>query len=205
MSMKWLDLAVLAALVATSMTVACAWPQLRGLRRTGDTAGVSLATAALSCAAETGWAVYLTGAALWSAVPEAVLTFAVSAALVRALLRAGVSWRRPALAATGWLAALLVARVSGGPAALGALLSVTYAVQLMPAVWTAWRCAAPTGIAATSWIVRLTQSVLWGAYGMVRGDRPLVALGLIGTTASAAVLARVAVTRSLALARPQPA
>jgi len=204
--MDWLDLAALAAFVATSMTIAGAWPQLGKLRRTGDTAGVSLATAALSCAAETGWTIYLTGVALWSAVPEAVVTFVVAAALVRALLRAGVPWRRPAAAAGAWLATLLVAYVAGGLGVLGALLSVTYAVQLAPAVWTAWRCAAPTGIAPTSWVVRLTQSALWGGYGLVRGDRPLVTLGLIGTAASAAVLARVAATRSLAPApRPQPA
>lgn len=192
MSADTFDAAALVAGVATAMTAVGAWPQLHKLRRTGDTAGVSLSTATLSCSAETGWAIYLAGAGLWTAVPEAVVTLTVSVALTAALIRAGAMWLRPAAAAAGWLAALLVARAAGGLHMIGALLSITYAVQLSPAVWTAWRTSRPSGIAASSWVIRLTQSALWGGYGLLRGDRPLFTLGLIGTAASAAILARTA-------------
>jgi hypothetical protein len=194
-----IDITLVVAGVATAMTVACGWPQLRRLRITGDLDGVSLSTATLSVAAESGWLIYLSGQHLWSALPESVLTLSVSLVLSVAMMRAGSRGAAAIGAAGAWGAALVAASVIGGPAAIGALLSVTYGVQLAPSVWTAWRAACPSGVSPASWTVRLVQSALWGAYGAVCSDPPLLILGVIGTGASAAVLARVAVTR------PRPA
>jgi uncharacterized protein with PQ loop repeat len=196
MAAESIDLATSVAAVATLMTVACCWPQLRRVRRTGDVAGISLSTTTLSLAAEVGWLIYLSGEGLWSALPESALTIAVDLVLAVALLRAGS--RSPVALAAGvvWGGMLVGSRVIGGPGAIAVLLSVTYAVQLVPSVWTAWRSWCPSGVAANSWTVRLTQSVLWGLYGGLRNDPPLVILGVIGSLASAGVLARLAVTRS---------
>jgi hypothetical protein len=90
---------------------------------------------------------------------------------------------------------LAVARVLGGPAALAALLGVAYAVQLTPAVVTAWRTWSPSGIAVPTWTLRLTEAFLWGLYGHVRRDVPLVLFGIFGTVESCAVLLRKLITR----------
>lgn len=197
-----IDLATVIAIVATSMTVACGWPQFERLRRSGDVHGVSFSTTTLSIAAEVGWLVYLAGEGLWSALPESALTIVVDIALTVALLRAGASSTVAVAAASGWGALLIGARVVGGVPAIAVLLSVTYAVQLVPSVWTAWRTWCPSGVASGAWTWRLVQSVLWGVYGFVRHDPPLLILGAIGCGASVAVLARVHLTRSRLLATP---
>jgi hypothetical protein len=194
-----LDVSSAIAFVATSMTFAVGWPQLRRLRRTGDVAGVSLSMTTLSLASESGWLIYLSGSQLWSAVPEAVLTMGVGAALSVALRRGGSQWRRPVAAAIVWGAVLAGALAVGGLAAIGAMLSVAYALQLAPAVWTSWRAPCPSGVAPGAWMLRLAQSTLWGIYGRIEHDRPLATLGMIGAVASAAVLVRVAVTRPLGI------
>jgi uncharacterized protein with PQ loop repeat len=191
-----IDVATVIAVLATSLTVAYGWPQVRRLRRTGDVRGVSLTTATLSVASEIGWLIYLSGEGLWSAVPEAILTMSVSLTLTVALLRAGAEWLIGVAAAAAWAVLLVGGRVLGGPAAIGMLLSVTYAIQLVPSVWTAWRAWCPSGVSPGAWTVRFTQSVLWGSYGYMRSDPPLVTLGVIGSVASAGVLARLVITRA---------
>lgn len=198
-----IDLATVMAAVATLMTLACGWPQLRRISRTGDIRGVSLSTTALGISAELGWLIYLSGERLWSALPECALTILVDAVLAAALLRSGARRRTALVAATAWGATLVGARIIGGPAAIAVLLSITYAVQLFPSVWTAWRERCPSGVASGAWVMRLAESALWAAYGHVRHDPPLVTLGVIGCVASASVLARLVVTRAQReMARP---
>ena len=197
-----IDLAMVIAVVATSMTVACGWPQLRRLRRTGDVRGVSFTTTTLSISSELGWLIYLSGEGLWSALPETILTIGVNIVLTVALVRARARWVGAAGTASAWGAVLVGARVIGGAPAIAVALSVTYAVQLVPSVWAAWRAWCPSGVAPGAWSVRLVQSLLWGVYGLVRHDPPLLVLGAIGSVTSLAVLARLVMTRSRVLVTP---
>ena len=86
-------------------------------------------------------------------------------------------------------------RSLGGPEAIAALLGLAYVVQLTPAVATAWRTWSPSGIATSTWTLRLVEAALWGAYGYVRGDPPLVVFGILGVVESTAILARKVITR----------
>jgi uncharacterized protein with PQ loop repeat len=205
MGTESIDVATLAAAAATVLTMIYTWPQLARVRRTGDIAGVSITAAALTVSAELGWAVYLCGEGLWSAVPEGVFNITANALLAIAVARAGGS-TRPALgAATAWLIVLVAARWMGGPAALAALLGVAYAVQLTPAVVTAWRTWSPSGIAAPTWVLRLGEALLWGVYGHLRHDLPLIMFGVLGTVESSAILLRKHVTRHRPPATAVPA
>jgi hypothetical protein len=195
MGIELVDGATLAALVATVVSIACTWPQLGRIRRTGDIAGVSVTAAMLTVGSELGWTAYLSGEGLWSAVPEGAFNIVANALLAVAVVRAGGSARAAFGGAASWLVVLVAARAFGGPAALAALLGAAYAVQLTPAVLTAWRTWSPSGIALTTWTLRLTEAVLWGAYGHVRGDLPLVLFGVFGTVESCAVLLRKHMTR----------
>jgi hypothetical protein len=195
MGVESADVATLAALAATVVSIACTWPQLARVRRTGDIAGVSITAALLTVSSELGWTGYLGGEGLWSAVPEGVLNIAANALLAVAVARAGGSARSAVAAAATWLAVLVAGRTLGGPTALAALLGIAYAVQLTPAVVTACRTWSPSGISVATWSLRLTEAVLWGVYGHVRGDVPLVLFGVLGSLESGAVLLRKYVTR----------
>jgi uncharacterized protein with PQ loop repeat len=189
------DIATLAAMAATVASIACTWPQLVRIRRTSDIAGVSITAALLTVSSELGWTAYLAGEGLWSAVPEGVLNIAANALLAIAVVRAGGSARAAAGAAATWLAVLVASRTLVGPTALAALLGIAYAVQLTPAVVTAWRTWSPSGISVPTWTLRLTEALLWGVYGHIRGDTPLVLFGVLGTLESCAVLLRKYLTR----------
>jgi hypothetical protein len=43
--------------------------------------------------------------------------------------------------------------------------------------------------------MRLLESALWGTYGYLRGDPPLIVFGILGVTESTAILVRKAMTR----------
>jgi hypothetical protein len=43
--------------------------------------------------------------------------------------------------------------------------------------------------------MRLVESALWGVYGYMRGDPPLIGFGVLGVTESAAILVRKVMTR----------
>ena len=197
-----IDLATLLAIVATVLSVSCTWPQLARIRRTSDVAGVSIAAAALTVSSEVGWTLYLAGEGLWSAVPEGALNIAANALLVGFVARCGGSPRRAIWAAVWWVAVLVGACWLGGLEALAALLGIAYVVQLTPAVATAWRTWNPTGIATTTWTLRLGESAMWGVYGQVRGDPPLLVLGILGVAESTAILLRKALTRNRSPRQP---
>jgi hypothetical protein len=190
-----IDPAVLAAVLATVLSITCLWRQLARVHRTGDIAGVSITAAALTVSSEVGWTVYLGAEGLWGAVPEGLFNIVVNALLVRAVIRAGGASHAAIAAAGLWLAALVAARVVGGPPAIAVLLAVAYAIQLAPAVVAAWRTWAPSGVAAATWTVRLMESMLWGVYGSLRDDPPLIVFGIAGAAASSAILVRKWITR----------
>ncbi len=149
-----------------------------------------MTAAMLTVWSELGWTAYLGGEGLWSAVPEGVFNIAANACSPSPSSAPVGRLAPPVGAAASWLVVLVAARAFGGPTALAALLGAAYAVQLTPAVVTAWRTWSPSGIAVSTWTLRLTEAVLWGLYGHVRGDLPLVLFGVFGTVESCAVLLR---------------
>ena len=75
------------------------------------------------------------------------------------------------------------------------MLGAAYGVQVAPAVWTAWRTASPTGVAATTWAFVVVESLLWGAYGLHHADPATSVLAVVGVLAGGAMLLRKLVTR----------
>ena len=192
----FLDLppAEVAALLATALGVAAAVPQMRRVVVASDGRGVSLSGALLGVVNETVWIAYTVHGALWSAAPEAVLMAASNVVLVVWLLRGGAGgWGGAAVAATCWAVVLAAVATIGGAPALAVTLGVAYGVQVVPAVWTAWRTTRPTGVAAATWGMILVESALWGVYGLHHGDPATTTLAVVGTAGAVAMLARKAV------------
>jgi uncharacterized protein with PQ loop repeat len=191
----------LVAWAATALAAMSALPQLRRLHTTRDLAGVSLCGPAIGAVSEAGWLVYVAEVGLWSAAPEPVLMVASNVALAATICRSGGRLPHAVAAGAVWASALALVTVAGGWAALGTMLGMAYGVQMAPYVWSAFRVREPTGIAARTWIMNLVEAALWGAYGLAHGDAPIVLYAVIGTSASGAILARVALGRASAASR----
>jgi uncharacterized protein with PQ loop repeat len=158
-------------------------PQIVRVLRTRSVAGVSGSTTWLGCAINVAWVAYGIARGL---LPVAVLSGAyvlgyviVAVLLVRRGNRRGVG--------TGMLAATALALV-GGWAALGTVLALAVLPQFLPQVVEAWRADDLTGLAPGTYLIAILDGVVWGGFGAVAGDRPLVLYGVIMCSVAVAVL-----------------
>jgi hypothetical protein len=184
--------AELLAWSATLLAVAGALPQVRRLAQRRDRAGVSVVGPMVGVASETTWIAYTLDAGLWAAAVEPVLMIAANAALVLTVLRAGGRVRWASVAALAWVAGVTAVGCTGGWPAIGTTLGLAYAVQAGPCVWSVYRVAVPTGVAARTWIANLGEAVLWTAYGAAKRDHALMVLGIVEFAAAVAILLRIA-------------
>ena len=177
---------------ATLLAVVGVVPQVRRLAYCRDLAGVSLLGPMIGLVSEATWAAYVLHAELWSAAAEPALMLGANAGLLVAAVRAGGAVRAAIGAAALWAVGMTTIGVAGGWVAVGATLGVAYAIQVGPCVWSAYRTAAPTGVAATAWFANLGEGALWSCYGGLRGDLAFLLFGMVELGAAVAILARIA-------------
>lgn len=181
--MTELVLTALAACLALSQPV----PQIVRLVRTRSVQGVSGPTTWLGLTINAGWVAFGVARGL---VPVAVLSLAyvVGYATIAGLLvqrgnRSGVA---TAVVSTAAIAATAAAF---GWTVLGTALALTVAVQFVPQVALAWRGSDLTALAGGTYVVCGLDGIVWGGYGVLRDELPLVLYGLV--MASVAVLVLV--------------
>ena len=165
-------------------------PQLAGLRRTGDTSGVSWSWAALTTVNNGGWIVYFALSRLWTALVPATCATALAGVLALLLARHGGIPRRPAAAVAAWTVALAASWAAAGRTGIGTALTAAFIIQVTPSVWTAYRTRRPTGISRGTWWLILAELACWGIYGLHTADPRLTVLGWTGVVASVLMLAR---------------
>jgi len=182
-------------LVAAVLAVPQFLPQLARLRRTGETAGVSWSWAALTSINNAAWAGYFVLSGFWTALVPAISATVLAGTLAVMLARRAGFPRRPAALALAW-AALLTAAGLSGRTGLGTALTLAFALQVTPSVWTAYRADSTTGIATGTWLLILGELACWGVFGIYQSDPRLIVLGATGVTASLLVLARAARPRN---------
>ena len=107
------------------------------------------------------------------------------------LARRGQARRRPAVLIGGWVTLLAAGVTVAGRAGLGTLLTVAFVLQVTPSLWTAYRNAQLTGVAAGTWLLILGELSCWSIFGLHQADPRLLTLGLTGVTASVLMLARI--------------
>lgn len=173
---------------AFAVVLACTQPvpQIIRLVRTRSVAGVSGPTTWLGFAINVAWASYGIARGL---LPVAVLSLAyvagyvaVGALLVKGGNRRGVG---VALAAGAGLAALTAV---GGWVALGTVLALAVLPQFLPQVIEAWTADDLTGLAPGTYVVGALDGVVWGGFGLLVADGPLVLYGVVMCSVAAAVL-----------------
>jgi uncharacterized protein with PQ loop repeat len=166
-------------------------PQLRKLRATDDTAGVSWPWATLTSVNNAAWVVYFALSAYWAALVPACSATLLAGALAVMLARRGRARARPAVLIGAWAALLAVAFTVAGRSGLGALLTAAFVLQVTPSVWTAYRTARPTGISAGTWLLIFGELSCWTIFGVHKSDPRLTILGITGVAASLLMLARI--------------
>jgi hypothetical protein len=185
-----------APLAAAAFAIPQFLPQLRKLRATGDTAGVSWSWATLTGLDNAAWFAYFALAGYWTALVPAASATLLAGTLAIMLTRRGQARARPAVLTGSW-AALLVAGVTvAGRTGLGTLLTAAFILQVTPSLWTAYRTAHPTGVSRGTWLLVLGELACWTIFGLHQSDPRLLILGVTGITASSLMLARVRGTRA---------
>lgn len=188
-------LADAAAVAATILATAFLVPQLVKLARTRDPGGVSPTWAAIGAVSNAAWFAYMLSQRLWVAAPSAVPILAFYILTVAYLRRAGAESRDAVGRAALWAVMLGATLGFGSWSTLGLVLGLSFGLQMVPSVWTAYRSPRPTGISAGTWWIGLTEAVLWFVYGRAYADLPLQVFGLTYLVGSALMLGRYYVTR----------
>jgi uncharacterized protein with PQ loop repeat len=176
--------------VATVFAVPQFLPQIAAVWRTGDTAGVSWAWAALTSVSNAGWILYFAVSGYLTALVPAIAATALAGALAVLLARRTGVRLRAAAAAAGWAVLLVIAWAVAGRAGVGTALTASFVLQVAPSVWTAYRTSRPTGISRATWLLILAELFCWGVYGVHESDLQLTVLGCTGVAASVLMLAR---------------
>jgi uncharacterized protein with PQ loop repeat len=170
-------------------------PQLLKLRATDDTAGVSWSWASLTSVNNAAWFAYFAVSRYWTALVPATSATLLAGSLATMLARRGQAKARPAVLIGSWVALLLAGFTVAGRTGLGTLLTAAFVLQVTPSLWTAYRTAHPTGVAAGTWLLILGELSCWTIFGLHQPDPRLITLGVTGVTASALMLARIRHTR----------
>jgi uncharacterized protein with PQ loop repeat len=177
-------------------------PQIRKLRATGNTAGVSPSWAALTSVNNAAWIAYFTMARYWTALVPSSSATLLAGTLAVMLLRRLQPGPRPgpqpgplpgrAAALIGvWAVLLGAAGAVGGRAGLGTLLTAAFLLQVTPSVWTAYRTIRLTGISSGTWLLILGELTCWMIFGLYTADPRLITLGASGIIVSALMLGRI--------------
>jgi len=186
-----IDLLDYAPVAAAGFAVPQFLPQIRKLRATGDSAGVSPSWAALTSVNNAAWIAYFTMARYWTALVPASSATLLAGTLAVMLLRRRPPGARPSALIGAWAVTLAAAGVAAGRAGLGPLLTAAFLLQVTPSVWTAYRTVRPTGISSGTWLLILAELTCWLIFGLHVFDPRLITLGASGIIVSALMLARI--------------
>ena len=198
--MAELLLTVVAVVLALTQPV----PQVVRVLRSRSIAGVSGPTTWMGFVINVGWLAY-------GAAEELPAVLVLSAAYVAGygvvgllLVRHG---NRSGLAAATTVTCAGAALVAvAGWTALGVVLALAVGVQFLPQVVAAWRSDDLSGLAPGTYVVAAIDGLVWGSYGLVVGDVPLVLYGVVMMAVAVMVLVPCRRwTRRTALAGVTPA
>lgn len=179
-----LDVAV--TVVAAALALSQPLPQILQLARSRSIAGVSAATTWIGVAVNAAWVAYGLGRGHPPIIVVSVL-YLIGYLAIAGLLVAGGNRRGvpTALAAT---AAFVAIGATAGWTAVGTVLGLVVGVQFIPQIVEAWSGADLAGLAPGTYRISLADGIIWGGFGLIVADGPLVLYGVLMATAAVAVL-----------------
>jgi uncharacterized protein with PQ loop repeat len=174
-------------------------PQAALVRRTGRVDGLSAAGTLCWFANDLGWLIYGVTHGLTPLWLSSLVLLGLDTVLLAGL---GTRLRtHRALPGVVWLAAVVVAAALG-QAALAVVLLAGAAAGTIPHAVDAWRATDLSGVSPLTWRLGLADGALWGIYGLVLADTPVVLYAVLTAAASAAILVRM---QTLAYSRQEDA
>lgn len=189
--------------VTVALGISRAMPQLIRLLRARRAYGVSVDTAVTSMLVSFGWAAYgfLTEQpAISFASGASGIIFALIAA---SALRFGRQLRELKIAPV-WLAVLILMGGFGGAIGLSIVLPISVLAANVPQLRLAYKEGDLTDLSLGTWLLALTEGLIWGGYGIVQRDLAvLVNNSLLVATSALIVAAKL--TRAAKPSQPDEA
>jgi uncharacterized protein with PQ loop repeat len=183
-----MDGITLFGIVSTLLGVTRALPQLIRLLRARHAHGVSVDSAATSMIVSSGWAVY------GILTHQPVISFAsgasgiIFAVITLSALQFGRRLRELKIAPV-WLAVLLLLGSIGGATGLSVVLPISVLAANSSQVWVAYRESNLADLSLGTWLLSMTEGLLWGGYGLVQQDIAVLVNNTFQLTTSAIIAA----------------
>lgn len=180
--------ASLLGVIGTVIGLIRAVPQLVRLLRTRQAHGVSVDTAATSSIVSFGWATYgvLTDQPYVSfATGSSGVIFALITVLAMRFGRRITEFRIAPL----WLAVLLLVGGIAGTIGLGLALPISVLAANIPQLWVAYKERNLTDLSLGTWLLSMTDGLVWGVYAVIQQDRSIMVFGVFQLTTSGLIVA----------------
>jgi uncharacterized protein with PQ loop repeat len=163
-------------------------PQLARLLRRKEAFGVSVDTAGTSAMVGFGWVTY----GLLTHQPYVSLATGASAVTFTLIALAALLYGRPMreIRITPiWLAVLALGAVLAGKNGLGLILPVSVLVANVPQVWVACREDNLSDLSLGTWLLSMSDGLVWEVYALIRHDVPIMVFGLLQLATSGLIVA----------------
>lgn len=170
-------------------------PQIVRLARTRRIDGVSPAWAAVGMTINLGWITWVLAERLWLPIPAVVAAIVSFGTVLYLLYRNGADVRAALWVSAGIAVACVGIQQAAGWTVLGTVLGLSNGLYLGPSVVAAWRAHTPVGVSPLSWVLTVLEGAVWGLYGVVVVEAPIMVYGSTAMLLGALVLLRLWMTR----------
>jgi uncharacterized protein with PQ loop repeat len=174
-------------ILALTLGILRAMPQLLQLLRARHAYGVSVDTAATSMIVSFGWVVYgfLTHQPYISVASGA--SSLICALITVFALRFGRHLRELRVAPV-WLLVILIMGSLGGATGLSIVLPISVLAANIPQVWVAYKEGDLTDLSLGMWLLSMTEGLLWGGYGLMMHDIAVIVNNSFQVSTSAMIV-----------------
>ena len=173
--------------IGTAVGLIRAVPQLVRLLRAREAYGVSIDTAATSSIVSFGWALYggLTNQIYVSlATGASGLIFALIAFFA---MRFGRSFKEFKIAPF-WFVGLSLSVLFAGKNGLAIMLPISVLAANAPQLWVAYKEGNLTDLSLGTWMLSITDGLVWGVYSLVQRDISIMIYGVLQLSTSGLIV-----------------
>ena len=180
--------------VANVMGAGMIVPQVARLHRVRSVDGLSGIWVGVGVAMNNWWSAYGIAESLWGILPVSLTASVLY--VVMAIQYLGIVGRvglRPILVGAVTFGGFPLPFLAfGGWSTAGVAIGLCYAVQFLPAAYSAVRSDDLSAVSPVTWTMAWIEAVIWVIYGISTGDNALLVGGTGGSLAASVILVRLA-------------
>jgi len=174
--------------VGTVVGLVRAVPQLVMLLRRREAFGVSVDTAGTSSIVSFGWVAYGLLTQQFAVSFATGASGVVFAAIAAAALRFGRQWREFRITPL-WCVVLALSGLLAGEKGLGVVLPISVLAANIPQLRVAYREQNLADLSLGTWVLSVTDGLVWGTYSLLRHDTSIMAYGIFQVLTSGSIVA----------------